>query len=214
MLLTFAAFVAERNVRGIGNPRDRTQPNFAVLTDRLADYCSSLCMWESGSEFIKSTFSRQALPLIWDFAELAPFGGGSGSPGGAIEWIVAAVRSVADAVDQARVFRGSATSQPFADAVIDAVVTDPPHYDNGPYSNISDFFYVWLKRTLGSAFPEHFRGQSTPKKTEAVADASRHNGDKEEAVAAYEDMMARSLAAGGQFIQSVMLSAPEPDTGK
>ena len=61
---------------------------------------------------------------------------------------------------------------------LDAVVTDPPYYDNVPYADISDFFYVWLKRTVGHLYPEHFATTGTPKKSEAVADAVRHGGDQ------------------------------------
>ena len=74
--------------------------------------------------------------------------------------------------------RGSAMRSPWPDASLDAVMTDPPYYDNVPYADISDFFYVWLKRTIGHLYPGAFRQRGTPKKTEAVADAVAHGGDK------------------------------------
>ncbi len=70
-----------------------------------------------------------------------------------------------------------------------------------PYADISDFFYVWLKRTIGHLYPEHFSGQGTPKKQEAVADATQHGGDKAKAVKAYEDMMAQSLAEANRVLK-------------
>lgn len=85
--------------------------------------------------------------------------------------------------------RGSATSAPYADSEIDAVITDPPYYDNVPYGDISDFFYIWLKRTVGHLYPEHFSTELTPKKTEATALSSRHGGDMAKANAEYERMM-------------------------
>jgi putative DNA methylase len=100
------------------------------------------------------------------------------------------------------VARGSATSQPWPEAALDAVITDPPYYDNVPYADISDFFYVWLKRTVGHLYLEHFGGQGTPKKQEAVADATRHGGDKRKANHAYEQMMAQSLAEAHRVLKS------------
>jgi putative DNA methylase len=90
---------------------------------------------------------------------------------------------------------------PWPDASFDAVVTDPPYYDNVPYADISDFFYVWLKRTVGHLYPEHFANEGTPKKTEAVADAVRHGGDRRIANAAYESMMAQAFAESGRMLK-------------
>ena len=107
----------------------------------------------------------------------------------------------------ATVSRGSATALPWPDASFDVVVTDPPYYDNVPYADISDFFYVWLKRTIGRLYPEHFASELTPKKTEATALSSRHGGDMTKANAEYERMMLESfrqafrvLKANGQMV--------------
>jgi putative DNA methylase len=99
------------------------------------------------------------------------------------------------------VFRGSATALPRPDASFDAVITDPPYYDNVPYADISDFFFVWLKRTIGHLYPEHFATDGTPKKNEAVADAVRHGGNKEKARRAYEEMMAQSFAEANRVLK-------------
>ena len=92
------------------------------------------------------------------------------------------------------------------DGYFDAVVTDPPYYDNVPYADLSDFFYVWLRRTIGHLYPEHFASELTPKRTEAIADPSRHDGSKDKARRFYEEMMAsafrqahRVLKPGGQM---------------
>jgi putative DNA methylase len=77
----------------------------------------------------------------------------------------------------------------------------PPYYDNVPYADISDFFYVWLKRTIGPLYPEHFATEGTPKKSEAVADAVRHGGDRKAATAAYESMMARAFAEANRVLK-------------
>jgi putative DNA methylase len=165
----------------------------SILVDRLADYNSALCHWHNTRELIGHTFGRQALPMVWDFSELAPFGDASGSPEGAIEWIVGVAEAQANTGLAATVSRGSATTLPWPDAFFDAVITDPPYYDNVPYADISDFFYVWLKRTIGHLYPEHFATELTPKKTEATALSSRHGGDMKKATAEYERMMLESF---------------------
>ena len=209
-VLTFAKAVREsmrliREVSGVELSK-AVSTVLAILADRTADYNSSCCMWESGGEFIKSTFSRQGIPLVWDFCELAPFGEASGSPSGALDWILGVLEAIASCGLPAIVARGSATALLWGNGTLDAVITDPPYYDNVPYANISDFFYVWLRRSIGELYPEHLAGRATPKKQEAVADATRHNDSKDKARLAYEKMMAdafrechRTLKPAGQL---------------
>ncbi|MCD6437054.1 MAG: DUF1156 domain-containing protein, partial [Halomonas sp.] len=106
----------------------------------------------------------------------------------------------------ASVSRGSATALPWSDSSLDAVITDPPYYDNISYAVLSDFFYVWLKRTVGNFYKEHFAADLTPKKSEAIADATRHGG-KTVSKRIYEQMMEHSFAKahrvlkpGGQMV--------------
>lgn len=172
-----------------------------VLVDRQADYNSSLSRWHNTGEKISATFGRQALPMVWDFCELAPFGGASGSPVGAIDWIVGVIESQAGSGQPCKVARGSATALPLKDLSIDAVVTDPPYYDNVPYADISDFFYVWLKRSVGHLYREHFSSELTPKKTEATALSSRHKGDMKAAEKEYELFMGKSFAEAHRVLK-------------
>lgn len=205
-LLTFTATVREaiREVANVSLDEDQAKAAgtyFAILVNRQGDYNSALARWHVTGEKIAGTFGRQALPMVWDFAELAPLGGASGSPKGALDWIVGVAEAEAGSGDPATVTRGSATAQPYPDGSFDAVITDPPYYDNVSYANLSDFFYVWLKRSIGHLYPEHFATAGTPKKQEAVADATRHGGDKGEAVRAYEEMMAQSLAEAQRVLK-------------
>jgi putative DNA methylase len=166
----------------------------AMLVDRLGVYSSSQCVWHYiKGERTAKTFGRQALPMTWDFAESAPFNEENASWPVALEWLVPGLSGVYVG-SAAHVERGSATTFPWPNGFFDAVVSDPPYYDNVPYAALSDFFYIWLKRSVGHLYPEHFATESTPKKSEAVADATRHGGSKEKAKRAYEVMMAQSFA--------------------
>ena len=127
--------------------------------------------------------------MVWDFAEANPFGGSSGD-------IRKYVMEQADTLEylsaigrRSEVQRTSATQLPDHDGTYDAVITDPPYYDNISYSDLSDFFYVWLKRSVGFLFPEHLGGELTPKRREAIVAPYRHGGDKQAARHFYETEM-------------------------
>ena len=176
----------------------------AAIIDRIADWNTSLCSWSpenTGGAKIGHTFGRQALPMVWDFAESGLWGDGTGSAQMSMYWVLQGIDHACVSFNSSVVSRGSSTDLPLPDRWFDAVITDPPYYDNVPYANISDFFYVWLKRTIGYLYPEHFATPGTPKKQEAVADATRHRGDKKKAVRAYEDMMTQSLAEAHRVLK-------------
>jgi putative DNA methylase len=210
-LLTFAAAVrecvAELEREGVEGERAKAVATYlGIACDRIADRGSNLCHWDNAYTKTANTFARQALPMVWDFAEANPFGDSSGDAHQAVEWVAGVAEAQTASGPPATVTRGSATALPWPDASFDAVITDPPYYDNVPYADISDFFYVWLKRTVGHLYPEHFATETTPKKSEAVADATRHGGSKDKARGAYEEMMAQSfreahrvLKPGGQM---------------
>jgi putative DNA methylase len=178
-----------------------TLSHLALYVDRAADHWTSLCAWNPSGEKLQHTYGRQALPMVWDFSEANPFGGSVG------DWTAIVLNAqngieagVTSGPKPADVRRGSATNLPWADGQMDAVITDPPYYDNVPYADISDFFYVWLKRTVGSFYKEHFATEGTPKKSEIVADAVRHGGDKQKAETAYEEMMGKSFLEANRVL--------------
>lgn len=174
----------------------------ACLIDKIATRNNRSAGWDSGYEKIMQIFGRQTITMVWDFPESNPLAlAGSGN-------FQEAVRGTTDALDSgamieryAIVLRGSATSQLWPGETFDAVITDPPYYDNVPYADISDFFYVWLKRTIGDLYLEHFASAGTPKKNEAVADATRCSGSKVKARRKYEEMMARSFAEAHRVLK-------------
>lgn len=145
----------------------------AIVVDRQADYNSSLCRWVSAGEFIANTFGRQALPMVWDYAEVNPFSGATGSWESAIEWVARFIgHGSATSRLAGQVRRGSATELPYQDGYFDAVITDPPYYNNIAYSELSDFFYVWLKRSIGELYPTVLGAPVTPKEQEVVEGGS------------------------------------------
>ena len=199
-LVTFAKWVREAHAEILKATGDEAYARavgtyLGLAFDRLANASASLCRWHNSGEKIEGVFSRQALPMVWDYAELNPFSGSTGDWLGALEW----VRQVVGHASQTSrhsgaVQRSSATRLPFDDAYFDAIVTDPPYYDAVPYADLSDFFYVWLRRTVGHLYPEHFRTPLTPKAQEIVQNPVRHDGDNERAKAFFENMMQQAFA--------------------
>ena len=144
----------------------------ALSVSRLSDRSSSICGWDSSRESMRNVFSRQAIPMVWDFAEANPFSSASGNFFGQVEWIAEVVeRLPADSAGNARQL--SADARDYMGLVVS---TDPPYYDNIGYSDLSDFFYVWLRRCLRDVHPGVVGTMLTPKAEELVADPNRHDG--------------------------------------
>jgi putative DNA methylase len=206
MLLTLCRLVRESHeamvADGVEPARAKAIATYlGVLIDRMADYHSTLCTWHHGAEKTDHTYARQALPMTWDFSEANPFGGSSGDLAMHLEGITKVIEHCAATGAPATVIRGSATELPLGDASQDAVVTDPPYYDNISYSDLSDFFYVWLRRSIGGLYPEHFSSELAPKRSEAIVAPYRHDGSKDEAKEAYEEMMAASFSEARRVLK-------------
>jgi len=142
-----------------------------LMLSRCSDFESSLTRWFNHVENTCNTFARQALPMTWDYFELNLFSPVSqGTFKSMFDQITKLLRGIVNTLSTpATVVQSSATSLPYPPDTFDAVITDPPYYDNVPYSYLSDFFYVWLKRTLGDLYPELFATPLTPKAEEIVA---------------------------------------------
>ncbi|HCG01543.1 MAG TPA: DNA methylase [Chloroflexi bacterium] len=140
-----------------------------LLVDRIADYNSSFCGWNVPGEKVGHTFPRQAIAMVWDYVEIDPFQDVSGSWDGAVRWIELAIRNCSESsVNSAEVVRADAQRLPFEAEEFDAVIVDPPYYDAIQYGDLSDFFYVWLKRSVGHLHPEAFSTPLTPKHQEVI----------------------------------------------
>jgi len=170
----------------------------ALTIGRLANRTSSLCFWHPGGETLEQVFARPALPMIWVYAEGNPFSSSTGNFLGQLDYLVEVMRRLPassdgtatqrDARDQdpAAVVRASAQryieeaesalkeSQSGTSAVV--VCTDPPYYDNIPYADLSDFFYIWLRRCLADVWPSLFGTLKVPKEPELIAEPARHDG--------------------------------------
>ena len=165
----------------------------ALALDMTAAFNNILARWENSSEAIKQLYSRQTLPMLWDYAEVNPFSGSSGSWESGWKYYLKVIEHCSQSSSTpASVAQSSATNLPHRDNFFDAVFTDPPYYDNVPYSYLSDFFYVWLKRTLGDVYPELFSTPLTPKKNEIVA-YSHGPGGFEEGKRFFEESLKQSF---------------------
>jgi len=148
-----------------------------IALSRLTDICNALCRWEVTKTQVRNLFGRQAIPMIWDFAENNVFGDAAG------DYLVS-LGNMAKALDQMPTYGIGAALQVEAQSQsisFDKIVsTDPPYYDNIGYADLSDFFYVWLRRSVKGAYPELFGTMTVPKAEELVATPYRH-GSKENA---------------------------------
>jgi putative DNA methylase len=161
----------------------------AIGVDRLADRCSTICGWDSGFTKIRNTFGRQALAMTWDYAEGNPFSDSTGNFCALLEWVE---KYLIEAPVGAAGFSAQALAQAQSLSIGRLVSTDPPYYDNIAYADLSDFFYVWLRRSLRSVFPDLFATLTTPKADELIATPYRH-GSKEKAEAFFLGGMTQAM---------------------
>ena len=198
----------------------------AISIDRAINYMSTVSIWEPVASEIKQTFSRFALPITWDFAEGNPLAPVDRLFAGGVSKVVRVLDSIRPATikdnDSAAVLCQSAI-KPVQQH--DIIVTDPPYYDAIPYSDLMDFFYIWLRRTLlgvSAEFDKAFKNVLGPKWSvedqdgELIDDAGRFDGDKERSKHNYEDGMARSfrschtaLRSGGRLV--IVFANKQPD---
>ena len=178
VLTTFVRLIREacHEYGGEESLQRAVQLVLALALDRLADRESSLCRWrpEADQEKIESVFARQALPMVWDFAEGNPLSAGTASWADAVEPPAEVISALATVPFIAgRVERASAVAHPLPDDSVDCFCTDPPYYDSIPYADLSDYFYVWLKRSAREAVPDLVVDPTTPKLGECVFNPCR-----------------------------------------
>ena len=158
----------------------------AFVIDKMTDYNSSICSWNPPREGLRNTFGRQAIPMVWDYAEANPFSNSSGCFDNMAEWVTKCISELpANQISEVSQF----------DAQSDCglrnimVSSDPPYYDNIGYADLSDFFYIWMRQSLKDTYPKLFRTMLVPKAEELVATPYRFEGSTEKARDFFEDGM-------------------------
>ena len=197
-LVTFCDLV--RQVHGVIKMLTGGDENYAaaVVTylafalDKAANYWSTLCGWHFAREIMMSTLGRQALPMIWDYAEANPFSDSTGNWMSGVDQAVKVLLASPMHPTPGRTYQSDA-AQRLPDVPAPLVSTDPPYYDNVPYSDVSDFFYVWLRRNLASIYPGIFDTALTPKSAEIVAFAYRFGGDPHSAEKHFEGSLKKAF---------------------
>lgn len=159
---------------------------FAI--SKLANINSSFASWMNDRGAFRETFSRQAIPMIWDFAESNPFSNSTGNWRAPIERIAQVIERLPVDTDSSTVYQADASTTIHAqDGPV--IVTDPPYYDNIDYADLSDFFYVWLRPLLRDVYPDLFAGILTPKEEEITAIPSRFGDPRQR----FEDLLNKTL---------------------
>ena len=176
-LATLSDLVAEAREQVLmdgGTPAyaDAVATYLGLAVSLNTDYSSSICSWHSGRDTARNVFARQAIPMVWDFVESNLLSGVSGSFASQVAWIASVIealvpRAGADAI------QADAATRNYSGMVLS---TDPPYYDNIGYSDLSDFFYVWLRRSLRTVHPDLLATMLVPKAEELVANPNRHDG--------------------------------------
>ena len=198
----------------------------ACIMDRQADYGSAGCIWVNSHEHMGHQFSRFALPIVWDIAEVCPLTTASGGLESAYEWVIRVVEHLQTATRDMPTpgvdLRSAIGDQT---GLHDLIITDPPYYDAIPYSDLMDFFYIWLRRVahsvsneLQGAFGAHLgpKWDAEASNGELIDDASRFDGDKTLSKQNYEDGMALAFRTSWDALQPdgrlvVVFASKSPD---
>lgn len=159
----------------------------AFAVDKAANLWSSICSWMNDRGAFRETFARQAIPMVWDYAEANPFSQSGGNIGMFIERCADTIAYFVESSVKSEAIQFDAQSDCGLRNIM--VSTDPPYYDNIGYADLSDFFYVWMRQTLKQTYPKLFRTMLVPKAEELVATPYRFDGSVEKARDFFEDGM-------------------------
>ena len=206
LLSTLAALVerAGTEIRKVADDQfsAATSALLSMALGKLADFSSSLCTWRITRSCVRGTFTRQALPITWDFGEMNPFAGSAGDWEEACRYVgmlIDEVNRMSSSPGQAQL--ASAMDHPLPDGIASAFVTDPPYYDAVPYADLSNYFYVWHKRALQRFLLDILSHPLSPKEDEAIMDpASRSKEGGIKDAAFYESAMRRAMENGCRIL--------------
>lgn len=177
-LITFSNLISDARDHIVSDGGTRAYANAVAVylsmgVSRMSDISNALCRWENTKEQVRNLFGRQAISMLWDFAETTPFGKAAGAYEVSLASLAKAIDDTGGPPGTARQI--DASSRSYQGTLIN---TDPPYYDNIGYSDLSDFFYVWLRRSLHTIEPELLSTMLVPKAEELVANPYRHHNRK------------------------------------
>ncbi|MDP9401786.1 MAG: DUF1156 domain-containing protein [Actinomycetota bacterium] len=165
------------------------------VVDKIAEHNSAFTSYATNRESSRGTFPRQRMSMVWDHIETDPFHGAEGIWEGHVGWLNLAIRHCSTAASvPAIVQRGDAQHLPFPDESFDAVIVDPPYYDAIQYADLSDFFYVWLKRSVGHLHPGVFGPPLSPKRQEVIENPLKRGTPEFLSHADFEQSLERALS--------------------
>ena len=169
--------------------------SFAI--DKLADYNSTSCTWHVNNQQIAHTFGRQAIPMTWDYTEANPFSGSCGSFESMMSSLVKCIDNFADCSNEGKASQQDAqTDCGIRDVIIS---TDPPYYDNIGYADLSDYFYLWMRRSLKDVYPQILSTMMVPKSSELIANPFRNDDSMDKAQSFFEKGMLDACKAMYQY---------------
>jgi putative DNA methylase len=202
-MCSFSDLVRESRERALHDGAEETYADaiatyLSMAVSRSADFWNSLCSWNSSNEAIRALFARQAIPMTWDFAEAGPFDG-IVSFSASVELVLRGVNAWLNGTPPGISVQQDASNCSFDNL---AVATDPPYYDNIGYADLSDFFYVWLRRSLRETYPDLFGTLLTPKSAELIASPYRFGGDRRKAEGHFESGFGKVFAHAAQHARS------------
>lgn len=173
---------------------DAVATYLALALSRLADYGCTLSTWRAKDAAMRSVFGRQAIPMVWDYAEGNPFGRSSS---GFVECVSVVAKCLEWLPVRVEPFSGDVSQLDASESSLGpgSLCSDPPYYDNIGYADLSDFFYVWLRRSIGGIYPDLFSTLVTPKTQEIIASPFRHDGRRKDADKFFETALRRSFTA-------------------
>jgi adenine-specific DNA methylase len=206
-LTTFCRLVREAGARvraargeGLGQA---VQVCLALLLDKMADMNTSLCVWQSHAEIPAHIFGRWAIGMVFDFAETNPLAQSSGSPESSGKRLLDGLKVILAAQPTTgHAELGDATQHALPDNSVQLFMVDPPYYDAIPYAHLMDFFYVWLRRSIGDIMPDLFSSSLIGKESEIVVDRPHHLSTSKKDVAFYERELQRAFADGLRILQN------------
>ena len=174
----------------------------ALAVTKHADANCANCTWRPTSLDIGHLFGRQAIGMVWDFAEVNPTSGSTRDFWNGVEGVLKALESTDwKFTNVGHVEQSSATSHPLPTDSVDGFITDPPYYDAVPYAYLSDFFYVWLRRILGDTYSSMFREECSPKAAEIVVDRSHHLSKSNKGIEFYERELQKAFEEGRRVLR-------------